>query len=169
MTVIWLLIKSLLFLDNALSHIRSPEVSSDTATSIEAVQEFIGKHKHVSKVALFQCTSVFLRKEYVQKAFEDSQNAECLFSVTRSHKLRWKEEDGFIVPENFNPQKRIRRQDWKGEMMEAGMVYVAERSLLEKGMFQSKNCKVLEIPARDSLEVDTPFDLDVARCLIERH
>lgn len=109
---------------------------------------------------------MFLREEYVRKAFEDSQDVECLFSVTRSHKLRWTELDGLIVPENFNPKKRLRRQDWSGEMMEAGMVYVADRKLLEQGMFQSDKCKVIEIPSRDSMEIDTLFDLDVARCLI---
>ncbi|KAL5291967.1 CMAS family protein [Megaselia abdita] len=150
----------------AFSHIRPESVSSDTATSIEAVQEFIGKHEDVKKVALFQCTSVFLREEYVRKAFEESQNVECIFSVTRSHKLRWKEVDGLIVPDNFNPEKRLRRQDWKGEMVEAGMVYVAERHVLEKGRFQSNKCRVIEIAVGDSMEIDTLFDLEVARCLI---
>lgn len=117
-------------------------------------------------MALFQCTSVFLKEEYVRKAFEDSQDVECLFSISRSHKLRWVELNGLIVPDNFNPKKRLRRQDWQGEMLEAGMFYVAERDLIERGMFQSDQCKVIEIPSRDSMEIDTPFDLDVAKCLL---
>lgn len=143
-------------------------MSSDKATSISAVQEFLQKHRNVEKVALFQCTSVFLKEIYVKKAFLDSLNSECLFSVTRTYKLRWKEQEGLVVPDNFNSSKRLRRQDWRGEIIEAGMVYITERQLLEKGMFQSEKCKVLEIPQKDAMEIDTPFDLEVARCLITK-
>ncbi len=42
------------------------------------------------------------------------------------------------MPLNFNPQNRPRRQDWNGELTETGMVYVAKKSLLQRGMFQNE-------------------------------
>lgn len=45
------------------------------------------------------------------------------------------------MPLNFDPQRRPRRQDWNGELVENGMVYVAKRSLLLRGLFQNERLK----------------------------
>lgn len=51
----------------------------------------------------------------------------------RSHKLRWQiREDEVVVPLNFNPAHRPRRQDWPGELIETGMFYFSTRHLVEE-------------------------------------
>ncbi|XP_026475482.1 N-acylneuraminate cytidylyltransferase A-like [Ctenocephalides felis] len=80
-----------------------------------------------------------------------------------SFKLRWKEEGNKITSENFNPESRPRRQNWNGELIENGMFYLASRKLIEKNLLQDDSCSVVEIPAKYSLEIDTPWDLELAQ------
>ncbi|XP_055856685.1 N-acylneuraminate cytidylyltransferase A [Episyrphus balteatus] len=153
----------------ALVHIRPESVSKDYTTSIDSTREFMQKHKYIKKLALFQCTSVFLKLDYVIKAFELFKTSECVFATTRSFKLRWSlNADGSLVPLNFDPKNRPRRQDWSGELVETGMFYFANRDLIEQNVFQSDRCSNVVISPRDSLEIDTANDLNVARCIVEK-
>lgn len=46
--------------------------------------------------------------------------------------------DGSLLPINFKPEERPRRQDWKGELVENGMFYFAKTELiLSKKAFQN--------------------------------
>lgn len=43
-----------------------------------------------------------------------------------------------MTPLNFNPEKRPRRQDWNGELVENGMFYFVKRELvISKGILQN--------------------------------
>lgn len=65
-------------------HWRREETATDEASSLAAVREFLYYHPYVDIVGLIQCTSPFLKKEYLltAKALID-QNFECVFSVSR--------------------------------------------------------------------------------------
>lgn len=149
-------------------HWRSAETATDNASSIMAVQEFFSFHPEVDVVALVQCSSPFLKVSFLEEAYSMMQTDQfdCVFSVTRQHKLRWKQlEDGSVKPLNFNPLRRPRRQDWAGELIENGMFYFARTSLISHGLLQGGRCGVVEIPQIYSLEVDTAFDLKMAALL----
>lgn len=45
-------------------------------------------------------------------------------------------ENKMTEPQNLNPAKRYRRQDWPGELYENGSFYFAKRHLIEKGYLQ---------------------------------
>ena len=45
---------------------------------------------------------------------------------------------------NFNPGRRPRRQDWKGDLVENGMFYFARRSLVEVCLLSQRNWGKLE-------------------------
>ncbi|KAL1400405.1 hypothetical protein pipiens_007465 [Culex pipiens pipiens] len=153
--------------DQVRIHLRPPVL--DTTPSIESTQEFIRMHPEVTNVALIQCTSPFLKVRYLEELLEKFEpSTDCVFSVTRSYKLRWRRDAsrrGAVVPVNFNPERRPRRQDWDGELLEAGMFYVARRDLLSKGRFQNDRCQVVEIEPGDALEIDTVEDLELARVM----
>lgn len=78
---------------------RSVETASDDATSLSAVKEFSMYHKKVDIFAVIQCTSPFLTAEHLAKAYKMAvyQKFESVFSVTRSHKLRWKLDSSTIL------------------------------------------------------------------------
>lgn len=132
-------IKLIFFKDGAKIHLRPPHLAGDLTQSISAVQEFLSIHKDIENVGLIQCTSVFLKERYLQGAWEKYINRDCVFSVVRSFKLRWKWENNELRALNFNPNNRPRRQDWNGELLETGMFYFARRKLLmEEGAFQNE-------------------------------
>lgn len=57
----------------------------------------------------------------------------------RAHKLRWKSVDAdLLLPLNFDPTKRPRRQDWGGEFEETGMFYFSTRQLVHKNSLQNQ-------------------------------
>lgn len=121
-------------------HWRSPESATDTATSMEAVQEFLKNHLLVTNLALIQCTSPFIKTKYLQKAIKRIKFYDCVFSVVTSFKLRWQKQKFTkrIIPLNFDIKNRPRRQDWRGELLETGMFYFSKRSLLDQRLFQNE-------------------------------
>lgn len=60
------------------------------------------------------------------------------YLCSRSFKLRWRiTASGTVIPINFSVNSRPRRQDWNGELVETGAIYIARRSLIEAGYFQN--------------------------------
>ncbi|CAH1100456.1 unnamed protein product [Psylliodes chrysocephalus] len=124
--------------ENVNVHWRSAASATDTATSVEGVTEFLNHHSEVDILGLIQCTSPFISSKHIEKAVNFMRSGEeCIFSVTRSHQLLWTELDNKLIPVNFNPNKRPRRQDWDGDLVENGMFYFATRQLIEKGLLQT--------------------------------
>ncbi|XP_005755783.1 N-acylneuraminate cytidylyltransferase-like [Pundamilia nyererei] len=76
-------------------HQRSPEVSRDSTSSLETIQEFLEYHNEVDIVCNIQATSPCLHpfdvKEALKKITEDGYDS--VFSVVRRHQFRWKEVD----------------------------------------------------------------------------
>lgn len=150
----------------AVVHKRPAKYAMDKTSSIEAVQEFLEVHKAINEIALFQCTSVFLREKYISEAVSKFKSHDCVFAVKRTHNLRWKMVNGKILPVDFNAEARPRRQDWTGDLVEAGMFYFSKRKLIMRGIFQNEMCSVVEIEPEDGLEIDSSRDLTIARCII---
>lgn len=61
---------------------------------------------------------------------------------------------------NFDPVHRPRRQDWKGDLVENGMLYFAKRHLIEnERVLQGGKCTYIEVPSTLSIEIDSSLDL----------
>lgn len=60
-------------------------------------------------------------------------------NLNRSWKLRWQQltNSKRLNAINFDPQKRPRRQDWPGELIETGMFYFMRRNLVDMGILQN--------------------------------
>ncbi|CAH1405941.1 unnamed protein product [Nezara viridula] len=150
-------------------HWRPSYTASDSASTVVAVNEFLEKHDEVTKIGVIQCTSPFLKVEYLEEAYRKlNNNIDSVFSVTRQHKLRWGyNSSGQLQPENFDLHHRPRRQDWDGELIENGMFYFTDAFMLKHSMIlQGGKLGVVEIPANLSLEIDTFNDLEVAEILM---
>lgn len=64
-------------------HWRNKESATDGAKSLLAVQEFLSHHKEVDVVFLIQCTSPFIRKQFLIDGLHCLKlGKECAFSVT---------------------------------------------------------------------------------------
>ncbi|ENN77694.1 hypothetical protein YQE_05767, partial [Dendroctonus ponderosae] len=148
-------------------HWRNWDTATDEGSSLFATQEFLKHHPVVDIVALIQCTSPFLRKEYLEQARRTIEKFECVFSVTRSFELLWRRANGTLCPLNFDLKNRPRRQDLPEQFVENGMFYFASRKMIENGQFQSNSCAIVEIPRYNSMEIDDPLDLIVANMNID--
>ncbi|XP_071509478.1 N-acylneuraminate cytidylyltransferase-like [Diadema antillarum] len=149
-------------------HRRSPHSARDQATSIEAVQEFLNENPEVTRVGQIQCTSPCLHPFHLQLAGHMMKNLgyDSVFSVTRRHLFRWtevsKDDEKGTNPENLNPAKRPRRQDWPGELYENGSFYFATRELLLQGLFQGGKVGYCEMHPEYSVDIDTDIDWPIA-------
>lgn len=95
--------------------------ASDWAPSIWAVLEFLESRPDVNVLVLMQATSPFIRPTQLREAVQKIAKPisyDCVFSVTRSFKLRWQLLNGKLYPANFKVGERIRRQDWGGDFLE---------------------------------------------------
>lgn len=76
---------------------------------------------------------IFQQKAVLQKVIKwiwtgILENLFCHFCLVTENKM--------TEPQNLNPAKRYRRQDWPGELYENGSFYFAKRHLIEKGYLQ---------------------------------
>ncbi|CAK1595814.1 unnamed protein product [Parnassius mnemosyne] len=148
---------------------RSSITASHFAPSIWGVEEFAHSMPLAKIIVLLQATSPFLQYSDIREALRKLQHPrpyDCVFSVIRSYKLRWKFMNGSLIPINFNYDSRPRRQDWNGELIETGAFYISRVEIIKQGLLQNKNCTVLEVSTEESLEVDSYYDLQLANALL---
>uniref|UniRef100_A0A3B3XKL0 N-acylneuraminate cytidylyltransferase n=1 Tax=Poecilia mexicana TaxID=48701 RepID=A0A3B3XKL0_9TELE len=157
-------------------HRRSQEVSKDSSTSLETIQEFLKKNTDVTVVCNIQATSPCLHPTHLKEALEKITNDryDSVFSVVRRHQFRWKEvkegSDECTQPENLNPAKRPRRQDWNGELIENGSFYFATRDLIMKeGRLQGGKVAYFEMEPEHSVDIDVDIDWPLAEQRVLRY
>ncbi|XP_068134046.1 N-acylneuraminate cytidylyltransferase isoform X2 [Hyperolius riggenbachi] len=154
-------------------HRRSPEVSLDTTSSLETIQEFLHHHPEVDIVGNIQATSPCLHPSDLIKVVDliRNQGYESVFAVVRHHMFRWKEvkRPGEItVAENFDPRHRPRRQDWNGELYENGSFYFTTRELISRGMIQGGKLAYYEMRPEYSVDIDVDLDWPIAEQRVKR-
>ncbi|XP_060101899.1 N-acylneuraminate cytidylyltransferase [Heteronotia binoei] len=149
-------------------HRRSSEVSKDSSTSLDAIVEFLQYHDEVDIVGNIQATSPCLHPTdliRVAKMIRED-GFDSVFSVVRRHQFRWSEIKKGVCevtkPQNLNPAKRPRRQDWDGELYENGSFYFAKRSLIDKGYLQGGKMAYYEMRAEHSVDIDVDIDWPIA-------
>ncbi|KAG7270949.1 hypothetical protein CRUP_015386 [Coryphaenoides rupestris] len=150
-------------------HRRSPEVSRDSSSSLETIQEFARLNPEVDVICNIQATSPCLHPFHVKEALEKItlQGYNSVFSVVRKHNFRWqevkKQTDRVTSPLNMDPNKRPRRQDWDGELCENGSFYFATRDLiLNQGVLQGGKISYYEMLPEYSVDIDVDIDWPVA-------
>ncbi|XP_071988274.1 LOW QUALITY PROTEIN: N-acylneuraminate cytidylyltransferase [Engystomops pustulosus] len=154
-------------------HRRSAEVSRDSSSSLETIQEFLQHHPEVDIVGNIQATSPCLHPRDLIQVVDmiRSQGYDSVFSVVRHHLFRWREmkapgED--TVPENLDPAHRPRRQDWRGELYENGSFYFATRELIVRGLLQGGKMAYYEMKPEHSIDIDIDLDWPIAEQKVPR-
>ncbi|KAL7857691.1 hypothetical protein AOLI_G00177930 [Acnodon oligacanthus] len=147
---------------------RSPEVSRDSSSSLDTIQEFLKLRPEVDIVCHIQATSPCLHPYHVNEALKmiTDEGYDSVFAVVRRHQFRWsevkKEEGKSPTPLNLNTAKRPRRQDWPGEICENGSFYFTKREILEKGLQQGGRITYYEMLPEHSLDIDVDIDWPIA-------
>ncbi|MCX6350260.1 MAG: HAD hydrolase family protein [Bacteroidetes bacterium] len=147
---------------------RPAELATDTA-STEAVMLHIASEFSFDVMCLIQATSPFTTAEDFQKAYQKftKENLDSLVTGVRTKRFFWNE-NGTAV--NYNPLKRPRRQDFDGYIMENGAFYFTKKEILEKEQCRlGGKIGVYEMPEHTALEIDEPFDWQLAEFYIKKY
>jgi len=151
---------------------RSTQTATDTATSESALIEFCEKY-NFENVFLIQATSPLLSSSDLEAAWVTFINKkyDSILSVVKNKRFYWKEnKDNIIIPWNYDPFSRPRRQDFKGCYMENGAFYLSSRkSIIDSGCRISGKIGIFEMPPYTSFEVDDPEDWIIIEDLMRRY
>ncbi|XP_055764991.1 N-acylneuraminate cytidylyltransferase-like isoform X2 [Salvelinus fontinalis] len=148
-------------------HRRSPEVSKDSSSSLDTIQEFARLNPEVNVICHIQATSPCLHPFHLKEALEliTNQGFTSVFAVARQHHFRWQEvkKGGSVAtkPLNLDPSTRPRRQDWDGELCENGSFYIHTRATIEEGL-QGGKWAYYEMLPEYSVDIDVDIDWPVA-------
>lgn len=111
---------------------RSPQTSTDGATSESALLEFC--ETNIFDFVLFiQATSPLLNTADLEKAIHMMQtnHYDSLLSVVRQKRFIWDiNSQGIATPINYSPLYRPRRQDFNGFLAENGAFYLSSRKAI---------------------------------------
>jgi N-acylneuraminate cytidylyltransferase len=155
--------------------IRRPiEISTDTASTESVIEDAI-KQLNLGDGDLLithQITSPFLRTESVRKCIELLMNNVEINSAlvgVPNHSFNWEEINSDVwEPRGHTREYRPRRQELPNVIVESGGVYAARvPKILESGSRFPAPTMCIPISFLESLDIDTPEDLESARDIIE--
>lgn len=155
---------------------RPAEISGDTASSESALLHALDVLRDADGyepglVVLLQATSPLRRPGDVQNAIDllRAEDADSLFSAFRPSPFIWQVEGGRVVPVNYDPTRRPRRQDRTDHvLLENGSIYVFKPDVLRAtGSRLGGKIVAYEMDALHSFEIDEPSDLALIEALAE--
>ena len=154
---------------------RPAELSTDRVRSIDVVIHCINEInlKDSDVVLLLQPTSPFRDSRFISRAcnlFEDPVDS--VFSVqecSHHHPSRalFIDTNGFLTTDDFTGTAFFPRQEVPPVFFRNGAIYAARVSTILNGSFLGKFCRPLVMDDFSSLDINTPFDLEVARSIVE--
>lgn len=149
--------------------LRSPELSSDTATSYMVIADVISRlDKKPDYFMLLQPTSPFRDSKHIKEAaslFENSKNCDYLVSVAESFKSSYliKEIDKDQTLKNFDLDYSSYRRQKHQEFYPNGAIFVGYTdSYLKQQHFFGPNSKAYFMTKRDSVDIDDETDFLLA-------
>jgi len=112
-------------------------------------------------MVLLQATSPLTSTTHIDEAVKIyiDAAADSLVSVVRTHRFIWIQDGEFVNPVNYDYKSRPRRQDWNGQLVENGAIYITKRRLLLKSKSRiSGNIIPYIMPDYTYYEIDEPSD-----------
>lgn len=149
---------------------RSPATATDQA-STESVLLEVAAASDADAILLVQATSPLLTADDVAQAVArlEQPGVDSVLSVVRQHRFRWQPTaDGLVQPANYDPAARPRRQDFDGELVENGALYLSGRQrILDTGVRISGRIAAVEMDPASYLEIDEPSDWPLVEAALQ--
>ena len=153
-------------------HHRSPESSSDSASSESALLEVLldGQFDlgNPEYIVFLQCIAPFMQADDIVELAErvTDEGADCGFVSTLFHRFIWQESHHHLLGVNHEKNSRLRRQSVSPQYLEAGSAYIMRTAtFLERKHRFFGRIVTYTIPEIRALEIDTYDDLRTARML----
>ena len=147
---------------------RSPELSTDSATTESAIHHFVNKfNKKPDILVLLQPTSPYRPKGSLENAISHfTENGfDSLLSIIPTHRFFWRVKDDQTIFAEYDYLNRPHRQNLKQadiRYVENGSLYIFTRKHFDKtGNRLGGKIGYVEWPEEYSLEIDTPLDFNM--------
>jgi N-acylneuraminate cytidylyltransferase len=155
-------------------HRRAPETATSAASTESALVDFVQHHPDFDILCLIQATSPLVVPDDFVKALKEleDQHADSLVTVVRAHRFLWKKDatTGEAVPQNYDPLKRPRRQDWNGELIENGAFYYTRKPQWDKELCRlGGKMALFEMEEHTFAELDSEVDWEIVAGLCTKH
>ena len=145
---------------------RPEELADDISMPDHSLLHFASRVEF-DVLIFIQPTSPLIKTEYINEGIEmiKSGKYDSVFTVTKEHwSPKW---DESINPVGWNIKSRPRRQDESEFYTENGMFYITTRdNLINNELRYGGNMGIVEIPLKDSFQVDSFDDLELIRRII---
>jgi len=145
---------------------RPPEISGDDASSESAILHALESIPDAEIVVFIQASSPFIDPKHLDEAVSmmKSGTFDAVFSATEDHGFRWEAKGDEFVPLGHQLSSRPRRQDLPHRVVETGAFYLFRaRGFTQAGSRFHGRVGCVTVGRRESLEIDTPEDLQLAR------
>ena len=148
---------------------RLSDNAKDNSSTESVMLEYIKKNGvHMSEdFMLVQATSPFTTSDDLKNAIElyRSGKYESVLSCVRIKRFFWND-DG--TSKNYDYQKRPRRQNFEGDLMENGAFYINKTgNIVKHNNRLSGNVGIFEMPEFTSIEIDESSDWIMAESLMK--
>lgn len=153
---------------------RPDELSSDTATTFDAIKHTIDNMKKYDYIILLQATSPLRDEKHIDESIEllETKNADAVLSVCEmDHSPLWSNtlpQDGnmnnFLRDEILNK----RSQDLEKHYRLNGAIYICktEKLLENKGFLLKDNIFAYMMDRKNSIDIDEELDFNVAKVIM---
>ncbi|CAE8603659.1 unnamed protein product [Polarella glacialis] len=136
--------------------------------------DFATAHPDFDVLCLIQATSPLTTPSHFQEASAlfNRQGADSLVTAVRAHRFMWRVDPstGEASTKNYDPEKRPRRQDWEGELIENGAFYFTSKVLFDQSKCRLGGKMVLyEMPEHTLTELDSMIDWEIMKGLCQEH
>ncbi|NXS63699.1 NEUA cytidylyltransferase, partial [Brachypteracias leptosomus] len=138
-------------------HRRSPEVSQDSSTSLEAIREFLSHHHEVDIVGNIQATSPCLHPSDLIKVADliQKEGFDSVFSVVRRHQFRWSEV-------KKGDKRIIHLQEVHARRTRNTLCKHSSLRVKAKGLSGGGKMAYYEMRAEHSVDIDIDIDWPIA-------
>lgn len=154
---------------------RPNELSSDTATSFDAIKHTIENVEHFDYIVLLQPTSPLRTSQHIDEAIEQlhDKNADAIISICEmDHSPLWSNtlpDDGNMSSFLRDEVKNKRSQDLDIYYRLNGAIYICktDRLLDEKSFFIENDIYAYKMGRKSSIDIDEEIDFIIADSLIK--
>lgn len=152
---------------------RPPELADDAVTMdpviVHAVEESENRWQECYEVVItVQPTSPLVLGKDIEEVlamFVADGTVETVMSAVDDRHLRWREQDGRIVPDY---EKRVNRQQLPPTFRETGAVIACQRQVLAAGTRIGSNIKLYLMDESRSIDIDTMRDIWLCEQVLSR-
>jgi CMP-N,N'-diacetyllegionaminic acid synthase len=158
--------------------LRPAELAGDRAESIDVVLHALDAVEPTDgpydAVMLLQPTTPLRTAADIDAAIEllERTGADAVISVAdvgghHPARMKWLEGDRLIDPPFAEEVENQPRQTLRPVFIRNGAIYLTRVEVLRRRSFKGEDCRALVMPDERSVNIDTPFDLAIARAVVE--